>query len=56
MIKEAMIVAAAIVIAGLLSAGRYSIVAPAEGRNVYRVDRWTGVVSICNGQLCANPK
>jgi len=50
MVKEAAIVAVAIVIAGFFMSGRYQAVAGDSFSSILRLDRWTG--EVCNFQRC----
>lgn len=49
--KEAAVIAVAIVIAGFLSGGRYAV-SGADNSSAYRVDRWTGATTFCDVVGC----
>lgn len=50
MVKEASIIAIALVIAGVLVGGRYEVAG--TQMNTFRVDKWTGAVVACSIISC----
>jgi len=52
MTKEAAFIAAAIVIAGFLVGGRFETGSAGAGATIYRLDRWTGAMTVCGGLTC----
>ncbi|MGB6947663.1 MAG: hypothetical protein WBD84_00490 [Methyloceanibacter sp.] len=49
MLPVSILLAAVLIIVGLMFVGRYEISPPMQGGNVWRVDRLTGNLAVCGG-------
>lgn len=50
--RNALLVGVALVLMGFVVFGRYTTATPAYGVGIYTVDRFTGVVALCNANGC----